>query len=171
MEDQIINKVAQSGLVSIDLEELFPPYPAMIFDIKDALYEGIILKEKEFRAYLKKVDWKGYGGAYVGIHCSADAIVPTWAYMLVALSLEGIARKIMHGGMDVVEQVLWSDHLQATIHPQEYLGKKVVVKGCSKRRVPECAYIDVSVLLHPYVQSLMYGEPCSTVPLYKKIQP
>lgn len=165
--EEIVNRVAVSGIVSLDLEELYHPGERVLYDIKDNLWQGMILKEKDFREFLKTHDWAQYQGKNVAITCSEDAIVPTWAYMLLAVQLEPYANAIVFGDLNALEDKLFSDAIQK-INLSEYEGKRVVVKGCSKVNVPISAYVEISRLLKPIVQSLMFGEPCSTVPLYKK---
>jgi hypothetical protein len=168
METQeIVNRVAVSGIVSLDLEELYHPGERILYDIKDNLWQGMILKEKDFREFLKTHDWSQYQGKNVAIICSEDAIVPTWAYMLLAVQLEPYANTVVFGDLDALESKLFADAIYK-LNPEEFTGKRVVVKGCSKVPVPVSAYVEVSRLLKPFVQSLMFGEPCSTVPLYKK---
>lgn len=165
--EEIVNRVATSGIVSLDLEELYHPGERVLFDIKDNLWQGMILREKDFRDFLKAHDWSQYQGKNVAIICSEDAIVPTWAYMLLAVQLEPYANTIVFGGLDMLEDKLFADAI-AGLNIAEFAGKRVVVKGCSKVAVPVSAYVEISRLLKPVVQSLMFGEPCSTVPLYKK---
>jgi hypothetical protein len=165
--EEIVNRVATSGIISLDLEELYNPYERVLFDIKDHLFQGLILREKDFREFLKSNDWSVYEGKHVAIICSEDAIVPTWAYMLLAVHLEPFARKVVFGDLNQLEDVLFEEAIQK-LDLEEFAGKRVVVKGCSKVAVPISAYVTVTKLLKPYVQSLMFGEPCSTVPLYKK---
>jgi len=165
--EEIVNRVAVSGIVSLDLEELYHPGERVLYDIKDNLWQGMILKEKDFREFLKAHDWTQYQGKNVAITCSEDAIVPTWAYMLLAVQMEPYANAIVFGDLNALEDKLFSDAIQK-INLSEYEGKRVVVKGCSKVNVPISAYVEISRLLKQIVQSLMFGEPCSTVPLYKK---
>lgn len=165
--EEIVNKVASSGLISFDLEELYHPGERVLYDIKENLFMGMILKEKDFREFLKGHDWSQYAGKNIGIICSEDAIVPTWAYMLLAIQLEPYAHAVVFGDLAALEDKLFSDAI-AGIDAEEFRGKKVVVKGCSKVSVPVSAYVKITTLLKPVVQSLMFGEPCSTVPLYKK---
>jgi hypothetical protein len=165
--EEIVNRVAVSGIVSLDLEELYHPGERVLYDIKDNLWQGMILKEKDFREFLKAHDWTQYERKNVAIICSEDAIVPTWAYMLLAVQLEPYANTIVFGDLNALEDKLFADAIQK-INLSEYEGKRVVVKGCSKVNVPIAAYVEISRLLKPIVQSLMFGEPCSTVPLYKK---
>lgn len=165
--EEIVNRVAVSGIVSLDLEELYHPGERVLYDIKDNLWQGVILKEKDFREFLKAHDWSQYQGKNVAIICSEDAIVPTWAYMLLAVQMEPYANAIVFGDLNALEDKLFADAI-SKLNIREYEGKRVVVKGCSKVNVPISAYVEISRLLKPIVQSLMFGEPCSTVPLYKK---
>jgi hypothetical protein len=164
---ELINKVAQSALVTLNLEELIHPGERVVYDIKDNLFMGLILKEKDFRAFIKDNDWSVYAGKNVAIINSADAIVPTWAYMLLAIKLQPYANRYVLGDLEALEQALFQDAI-ARIDPEEYRDAKVVVKGCGQIPVPNFAYVEVMKILLPVVSSVMYGEPCSTVPLYKK---
>ncbi|MCE7062729.1 DUF2480 family protein [Dyadobacter sp. CY343] len=165
--EEIVNRVATSGIVSLDLEELYQPGERVLYDIKDNLWQGMILREKDFREFLKVHDWAQYAGKHVAIICSEDAIVPTWAYMLLAVQLEPHAKTVIFGDLNALEDLLFHNAIQK-LDIDSFAGKRVVVKGCSKVEVPVLAYVEVSRLLKPVVQSLMFGEPCSTVPLYKK---
>jgi hypothetical protein len=166
-EDAIINRVQQSGLVSIDLEDYYHPGEKIVFDIKDYLFHGIILKEKDFRESLKNHNWEQYKGKNIAIACSADAIIPTWAYMLVTEKLKPYAHIIIFGSLDDLQSKIFSDGI-ATINAEQFNHAKVVVKGCSKVEVPVSAYVELTAKLLPVVSSLMFGEPCSTVPVYKQ---
>lgn len=163
---EIVNKVAASGIVSIDLEEYYTEGERVTFDIKSFLYKELMLKEKEFREALKNYDWSKFKGKIVNITCSADAIVPTWAFMLVVLELEPFALKVLCCTQQEVELVLFKEKLNS-LRPEEYKGARVVIKGCSQKPVPLNAFVELTALLKPYAKSIMYGEPCSTVPLYK----
>lgn len=165
--EEIVNKVANSGLITIDLEECYPKGERKLIDIKDQLFQGLILKEKDFREFIKNHDWQQYKDSYVAITCSADAIVPTWAYMLLALALQPYAKKIVFGDLEKLETVLFTEALQK-LNPGDYKDARVVVKGCGSLPVPVNAFVQLTAMLQPQVKSLMYGEPCSTVPLYKK---
>ena len=167
MQEQIINKVASSGLVSLDLEDFYDKGERVIYDLKDNLFMGLILKEKDFREFLKMHNWQQYEGKNVAILCSEDAIVPTWAYMLLAIQLEPFAKMVVFGDLKDLENKLFQEAL-TKINAKDFAGKRVVVKGCSKVPVPTSAYVEITRILKPHVQSLMFGEPCSTVPLYKK---
>lgn len=164
--DEIVNKVAGSGIVSIDLEEFYLPGERVIFDLKPHLFQELILKEKDFRDFIKNNDWSVYQDKFVGIICSADAIVPTWAFMLISLALEPFAKRIFFANLSEMETILFSEKL-ASIDPQKYKDARIVIKGCGDKPVPTNAYVQLSVLLKPFAKSIMYGEPCSTVPLYK----
>lgn len=164
---EIVNRVANSGLVTLDLESYYHPGERVVYDLKDNLFMEAILREKDFREFLKSHDWSQYTGKNVAVICSADAIVPTWAYMLLAVHLEPYANMVVFGDLQTLEDKLFYDAL-SRINPEDYQGARVVVKGCSNYPVPVSAYVEVSRLLRPVVQSLLFGEPCSTVPLYKK---
>jgi hypothetical protein len=166
-EDQIVNRVSSSSLVTFDLETFYTPGDRVLLDIKDQLFQGMILREKEFRNYIKEKDWGQYSGKHVAITCSADAIVPTWAYMLLAIALQPYAATIVFGSLEELEIELFRRNL-SRVRWEDYNGSKVVIKGCSKVDVPVALYVDVTNRLKPFAASLMYGEPCSTVPLYKK---
>ena len=165
--DEIINRVAASPLITFDLEELYVKGGRMVFDIKDQLFEGVILKEKDFRAFIKNHDWSQYQDKNMAIICSADAIVPTWAYMLLSVALQPFASSIIFGSLAELESHLFNQSLSA-IDWQQYKDAKVVIKGCSKVAVPISAYVEVTNRLRPIAASIMYGEACSTVPLYKR---
>ncbi len=167
MSDEIINKVANSSLINIDLEDFYPEGPRVIFDLKDWLYEELILKEKDFRQNLKDHDWAQYEGKYVAMTCTADAIVPSWAYLLVATYLQPVAKKVIQGTLKDLDQILYTEII-ANLPIDEYIDGKIIVKGCSRKPVPESAYIQLIEKLQPVVNSFMFGEACSTVPLYKK---
>ncbi len=168
MEDknEIINKVAGSGLVTIDLETFYPEGERILFDIKPLLFQELILKEKDFREFIKNEDWSKYKNKFVGIVCSSEAIVPTWAYMLLSLHLEPFAKKIVFGNLEELEIILFEEAINKMDFSQ-YKEARIVIKGCSKKTVPVNAYIKLSNALRPIAKSIMYGEPCSTVPLYK----
>lgn len=167
MEDIIINKVVNSGLITFDLEDLYDKNERVIYDLKDNLFMGMILKEKDFREFLKTHDWLQYTHKNVAIICSEEAIIPTWAYMLLALKLEPVANTVVFGDLAALEDKLFYDAI-AKVNPEDYRDARVVVKGCSKVPVPTAAYVEITRKLQPVVLSLMFGEPCSTVPLYKR---
>jgi hypothetical protein len=167
MSEEIINKVSQSGIIQMDLSEMVAPGKRVTIDLKDNLLEGVLLREKDFREFIKSNDWTKYKDAFVNITCSADAIIPSWAFMLVTSALNNIAKKTVFGDRDKLETVIWND-VFSKLDVSVYNDARVVVKGCSDIPVPEAAYVALSEKLIPVVKSLMFGEPCSTVPVYKK---
>lgn len=169
-EEIFVNKVAESGLITLDLEEFYPKSAIKIFDLKGYLFMELILKEKEFRAALLTTDWSIYQDAYVGITCSVDAIIPMWAYMLVASYLQPVAKDVVFGDEQKIINSIFIKNL-ASFDAASYEDKRVVVKGCGEVSIPEIAYVEITNRLRPYVKSIMYGEPCSTVPIYKKSIP
>ncbi len=167
MEAEIINRVARSGLVTLDLEDYYHPGNRVVYDLKDNLFMGQILREKDFREFLKTHEWSQYAGKNVAVTCSEDAIVPTWAYMLLAVHLEPFANVVVFGSLNDLNEKLYFDAI-ARINPADYQDARVVVKGCSKVPVPTAAYVELTQVLRPVVSALMFGEPCSTVPVYKR---
>jgi hypothetical protein len=165
-DSPIINKVAASGIITLDLEEIYPHGERVVFDMKPLLWQGIALKEDDLRAFIKQHDWAQYTGKFVSIHCSADAIVPTWAFMLIAVSLQPYAAFVTQGDRDQLERAIFTRFVDR-LSVDGYSGARIVVKGCSRLPVPLNAYVELSAKLLPIVKSLMFGEPCSTVPLYK----
>ena len=165
--DTIINRVAQSTLVTLDLEDYYPRGERVVYDIKDNLFQEMILRERDFRAFVKEHDWSQYQDQYVALTCSVDAIVPTWAYMLLITKLEPYARRVIFGTPETLEAILFQEALQR-LDLAQFQDAKVVVKGCGNLPVPTYAYTEITRLLRPVAASIMYGEPCSTVPLYKK---
>jgi hypothetical protein len=165
---EIVNKVAQSGLVSFDLGLYYHQGERVVYDLQQNLFQGLILREKDFRDFIKSHDWSQYQGKNVAIICSADAIVPTWAFMLLATKLEPFANMLVFGDLNDLEDALFKDALNK-INLEEFRDQRVVVKGCGDLPVPTSAYVEITRKLRPLVKSIMYGEPCSTVPLYKKI--
>lgn len=167
MEEIIVNKVANSGIITLNLEEFLPKDPVIVFDLKDYLFMGMILKEKDFRQQLSTLDWSVYKDKNVAITCSADAIIPNWAYMLVTTYLQPIAKSVHYGN----EADLIAQYLKRKIEKLDgilYADKRVVIKGCGASEMPPAAFIAITQKLIPFVKSLMYGEPCSTVPVFKK---
>ena len=165
--EEIINKVAQSGIVTIDLEAFYDDVPRILFDIKPLLFQELILKEKDFREYIKTHDWSQYKDTYIALTCTTDAVVPTWAYMLLTLSLQPFAKKIVYGNVEVLDTVLLQEKINA-FDIDKYKDARIVIKGCGNKPVPIAAYVALTEKLKPFAKSIMYGEPCSTVPLYKK---
>lgn len=165
--DTIVNKVAESGLITLDLEEFYPNDEIMLFDLKDHLFMGMILKEKEFRASLQGTNWEMYKDKLVVVNCSADAIIPLWAYMLVSSNLSGIAKNVFTGTPEEVRKQLFIEKIRG-INSAEYKDKRVIIKGCGDLDLGDYAYVEISKKLIPVVKSLMYGEACSAVPVFKK---
>jgi hypothetical protein len=167
MENEIINRVANSSLVTFDLETLYTPGARVTYDIKDHLFQGLILREKDFRDHIKTHNWSDFRDKFVSIICTADAIVPTWAYMLLAVALKPYAKRVFFGSEEELEKELFHEKLVA-IDWEQYRGAKVVVKGCSDVQVPVSAYVEATSQLSSVAASVMYGEPCSTVPIFKR---
>jgi hypothetical protein len=167
IDGQIVNRVSNSALITFDLEEFYQPGERIVIDIKDQLFQGLILKEKDFRDFIKTHNWSQYQNKFVAITCSEDAIIPTWAYMLISSALQPFARKIVFGTLDDLENKIYADVL-SQIDWTKYDQAKVVIKGCSKVAVPLSAYVEVTQRLRPYAQSIMFGEACSTVPVFKR---
>lgn len=165
--EEIVNRVANSGLVTFDLEEYYHLGERVVLDIKNWLFNEMILKEKDFRGYIREHDWSQYKDKNVAMVCSVDAIVPTWAYMLIATKLSPYANAVIHGDMNSLELYLFAQAL-SKVNLNEYQDTKVVVKGCGNLPVPPSAYVEITNLFTPVASSIMYGEPCSTVPLYKR---
>jgi hypothetical protein len=169
-EEIFVNKVAESGLITLDLEEFYPKGTIKVFDLKGYLFMELILKEKDFRAALQTTDWSVYQDAYVAITCTVDAIIPMWAYMLVASYLQPVAKDVVFGDEQKLINTLFIKNL-VSFDAASYLDKRVVVKGCGEVSIPETAYVEITNRLRPFVKSIMFGEPCSTVPIYKKPNP
>ena len=164
--EEIINRVANSALITLNLEDYYHSGERVVYDIKDNLFMDMILKEKDFRAFVKDNDWSVFKNKNVAILCSEDVIIPTWAYMILATRLEPYANMVAFGSLEALEQALFQQAL-SKINIDNYLGCKVVIKGCGKIPIPAFAYVEIARLLTPKVASLMYGEPCSTVPVFK----
>jgi hypothetical protein len=167
MENEIINRVANSSLITFDLETLYTPGARVTYDIREHLFQGLILREKDFREHIKTHNWSDYQDKLVSIICTADAVVPTWAYMLLAVALKPYARRVYFGSEEELEKELFHEKLVA-IDWEQYRGSKVVVKGCSDVQVPVSAYVEATSQLSSVAASVMYGEPCSTVPIFKR---
>ena len=163
----IINKVNESVLVTLDLETFFPVEEIAVFDLKDYLFMGLILKEKDFREALKNLDLSPFTNKYVAVTCSADAVIPMWAYMLVATYIQPVSKEISYGTAEEFKKELLLQNLH-NLPVNDFADKRVVIKGCGEIPVGEAAYLLATKLLRPVVKSIMYGEPCSTVPVFKK---
>lgn len=166
MQEDIINRVANSKIVTINLEDYYPKGLRVLFDIKDWLFEGFVLREKDFRAQVSQNDWSQYQDNYVALICSTDAIIPAWAFMLISIHLQPFAKKIIIGTLETLETSIYQDVINA-LDVSEFKDKPIIIKGCAKKPVPQNAYIMLSNKLKPTVKSIMYGEACSSVPLYK----
>jgi hypothetical protein len=167
MEEVFVNKVAESGIITLDLEEFYPKEETAVFDMKDHLFMGLILKEKDFRETMKALDLEQYKGKNIALTCSADAVIPVWAYMLVVSYLQPVATAIIFGDADFLHKTLFLKNI-SKITTTDYEDKRVVIKGCGELPITEAAYVAITGLLRPVAKSIMYGEPCSTVPIYKK---
>lgn len=167
MSDEIVNRVANSGLVNFDLEAYYPKGQRQLIDLKDWLFEGLILKEKDFRQAVKDYDWAQHQDHYIAIDCSADAIVPVWSYMLISNAISPFAKKVVKGNLEALESVLFEEIIN-TLDCKPYINQRVIIKGCSNLPIPESAYVAITNKLSPVVKSIMYGEACSSVPIYKK---
>jgi hypothetical protein len=167
MQETIVNKVAESGIITINLEDYYPKEEIVVFDLKDYLFMGLILKEKDFREALRTLDWQQYKNKNVAITCTTDGIIPMWAFMLVASYLQPVANEVAFGNKkDTISNILAKK--LAAINGEDFTDKRVVIKGCGDIQIPEVAYVEITNKLRPYVKSIMYGEACSTVPIYKK---
>ncbi len=170
MSDVLVNKVAASGIITLDLEKYLPAAVVVTFDLKDHLFMGLILKEKDFREALKNLNWEVYQDQYVALTCSVDAIIPLWAYMLVTAYLQPYAKEVYTGTAAEMQKHLFLQNL-AAINMDELTDQRVVVKGCGDKAIEAYAYTEITKRLRPVAKSIMYGEPCSTVPIYKKSKP
>lgn len=167
MENEIVNKVSESGIVTINLEDFYQEGERIVFDIKEQLFEELVLKEKDFREFVKVTDWSEYKDKLVAVTCSNDAIIASWAYMLIASALQPFAKKIVFGNIYMLEIILFHDAL-LKFNTESCRDQRVVIKGCSDKPVPVSAYLELTTLLRPFAKSIMYGEPCSTVPVFKR---
>ncbi len=168
MADEIINRVANNDkLITFDLEEIYPQGIRVIFDVKDWLFEGFLLREKDFRAKIASYDWSQYQDKYIALTCSTDAIIPGWAYLLLTSNLIKYAKKVAVGSLDTLETSIYNEII-STLDISKYQDKYIIIKGCSNKPVPENAYITLIQKLQPIAKSIMYGEACSSVPLYKR---
>lgn len=166
MKDEIINRVANSNLITIDLEDYYPEGERLLFDIKDWLFEGFVLRETDFRTQVANHNWSQYKNAYVALTCSTNAIIPGWAFMLISIALEPYTKKTIIGNLETLETAIFQDVIN-NMAVSNFANKPVIIKGCSKKPIPDNAYIMLTTKLKPVVKSIMYGEACSSVPLYK----
>ena len=166
MQEEIINRVTNSVLKTFDLEEIYPDGERVLFDIKDWLFQELILKEKDFRVSVKNHDWAQYRKSFVAVTCSVDAIIPSWAFMLVAAELTPFANKVVIGNLELLETVIYQE-LIGFLDLKDFANKPVIIKGCADKPIPDSAYAFLIAKLQPTVKSIMFGEACSTVPLYK----
>ncbi|MDX5339252.1 MAG: DUF2480 family protein [Cyclobacteriaceae bacterium] len=166
---EIVNRVASSSIISLNMEEFYPQEERVVFDLKDFLFQELILKEEDFRKGLKVLEWSVFKDKWVAVDCSADAIVPTWAFMLVCTYLEKVAKGYVVGGLENLEQHI-AEVTLGKLNAEDFRDRPVVIKGCSKISIPLFAYGRLISILQPVVRSLMFGEPCSTVPLFKKVK-
>jgi hypothetical protein len=167
MSNEIKNRVAASKLVTIDLEDFYPEGERILFDIKKWLFKEQILKEKEFRDYVKNHDWTSFQNKYVALTCSSEAIIPSWAYLLISVSLSPYTKKNVVGDLELLEVLIFQDIINE-IDLYKYNNVPVIIKGCSNKSIPQSAYTYLISKLLPVVKSIMYGEACSNVPLFKK---
>ncbi len=166
MEDEIINRVANSKLVTVNLEDYYPKGPRVLFDIKDWLFEALVLREKDFRNQVAEFNWAQYQDSYVALTCSTDAIIPGWAFMLISIQLQPYAKRVVIGDLEALETAIYQDII-TNLDVSEFKDMPIIIKGCSKKPVPQNAYIMLANKLKPVAKSIMYGEACSSVPLYK----
>lgn len=164
---EIVNRVTSSPIISVNMEEFYPQEERLTFDLKPFLFQELILREKDFRQALKEFDWSVYREKWVAVTCTADAIIPTWAYMLVCTYLDGVAKGYVIGGLEGLEQQI-AEAVLSGLDLEEFRDRPVVIKGCSKFPIPLFAYGRLVSLLQGQAKSLMFGEPCSTVPLFKR---
>lgn len=167
MAGEIINRVAKSPLINIDLEEFYPEGKRILFDIKDWLFEGIILKEKDFREHVQNHDWSQYQDCYVALTCSEDAIIPSWAYLLLSTELSPYAKKVVVGTLELLETSIFQEVIRQ-IDITEYENKPIIIKGCADKPIPPSAFSFLIERIQPIAKNIMYGEACSTVPLFKR---
>ncbi|KAB1155892.1 DUF2480 family protein [Tenacibaculum aiptasiae] len=167
MAEEIINRVANSKLITIDLEDFYPQGKRVVFDIKDWLYEGLILREKDFREQVKNHDWEQYQNTYVALTCSSDAIIPSWAHLLLTTQLSEHTNKVVVGNLELLETVIYQEIINS-LDISEYEDKPIIIKGCANKPIPPSAYTLLIEKIQPIAKTLMFGEACSTVPLYKK---
>ncbi len=167
MAKEIINRIANSKLITIDLEDFYPQGERVVFDIKDWLYEELILREKDFREHVKNHDWSQYQNSFVALTCSSDAIIPSWAYLLISAELALFSKKTIVGNLELLETVIYQEIINE-LDTSEYQDSPVIIKGCTNKPIPPSAYTLLIAKIQPTARTIMFGEACSTVPLYKR---
>jgi len=167
MPKEIINRVANSKLITIDLEDFYPDGERIVFDISEWLYEGIILKEKDFRESVQDHKWSQYKGNYIALTCKTDAIIPSWAYLLITTVLSPYAKKIVVGNLELLETLIFQEII-SNLNMNDYIDKPIIIKGCSNKPIPDTASVQLVEKLLPFAKTILFGEACSTVPLLKK---
>lgn len=167
MAEEIVNRIANSKLITIDLEDFYPEGERMLLDISDWLYEGLILREKDFRESTQNHDWSQYNDMYVALTCKTDAIIPSWAYMLITTYLSLSAKKVVVGNLELLETSIFQDIINS-LDISEYKDKPIIIKGCTEKYIPETTSVQLVEKLLPIAKTIMFGEACSTVPLFKK---
>lgn len=170
MSKEIVNRIASSKLITIDLEDFYPKGERVLFDIKDWLFSEVILKEKDFRNHIKNHDWTIYRDQFVALICSSDAIIPSWAYLLITVQLSPFAKKVVVGNLDLLETSIFQEIIN-DLPLKNYQDKYIILKGCSKYTIPQTAYTLFIDKLIPICASIMYGEACSNVPIFKRNKP
>ncbi len=167
MADEIINRIANSKLITLNLEDYYPEGKRVLFDIKDWLFEGFVLREKDFRQKISEYNWEQHHDQYIALTCSTDAIIPAWAFMLISIHIEPYAKTVIIGGLEQLETSIYQNIINS-LQVSEFEDKSIIIKGCAKKSVPQNAYIMLANKLKPIAKSIMYGEACSSVPLFKK---
>ena len=167
MAENIINRVQKSGIITIDLDDVSVPENLFEIDIKNWLHDELFLKEKEYRNNIINHNWSKYKNGYVFIHCSSDAIIPTWAYMLISSKIEEVTNKVVIGDLKKIYELIFDDYLN-NLDYTKFTNKSVIIKGCSSEMIPISAYHKLTTKLKPFAKSIMYGEACSAVPVFKK---
>ena len=168
MQGEIVNKVAQSQLITLDLADFYPKGERILLDITHQLFMGQVLREKDFRAYIETNNWGQFQDKHVAVTCTAEAIVPVWAYMLLATVLQPVAASLVFGNLESLENELFRNAIAEKINPEDFRNRKIVIKGCGDVQIPVSAFVEITRILRPVADKIMYGEPCSTVPVFKK---
>jgi len=165
--DEIINRVENSNLIQVNLDDYYPEGERVLYDLSANLHEGLVLIEKDFRDFINQHDWSQYQDKYVGIICSSDAIVPLWAFMLLASKIEPYAKKVVMGDKNELEKAIF-DSIISILDFTQFQDQNVIVKGCGKHPIPESVFVDFTITLQRYAKNILFGEACSSVPLYKR---